>query len=553
MYQSNNQTIDTASLELMCIYIENFRCFEKCLINLNANYIFKIEGNTNNESEQEWPTMEILQNHRNTDIFAKYGINLKVICGKNGSGKTTLLWLLEKEQHLSNGRYCVLFKDKNDNFISTKQVSILYKDSKIRIDVWGEYKLSELNSTNVEEEDSLCFPKSIAKFYNYHREMFDDKQQPIFTHFTVNIWNEEKFDIILKEQFGIKDNILEHKNLIEQYPLLAFFLEFSQDNSFEKICEEIRSNITTIADIIALLKKDSNFLTFKNLNKQLLNLMYIKPKPKIYNMNKFSFTSSVCEHQTHDFASFETLSLEIEDICNNALKYFKSLFANKGLHIEESVFAELLYFRPLRKLESGEIRYLGNLSHGEYIDIKNKYCLWPRMTQDARVWFYEDEPDIHLHPEWKRHFLIKYISCIKRIRETLNNQVKDHNFASKKYSILMTTHSPFLLSDIPIEHVVYLEQTNEISKSGLLKTIIRSDMPCTFAGNIGEMFYNNFFMDETIGEFAKQEITEALKDLSNCKVDAKRLQTIESLFDMVGDKLLKNLLKDKLNTFKENK
>ncbi len=106
-----------------------------------------------------------------------------------------------------------------------------------------------------------------------------------------------------------------------------------------------------------------------------------------------------------------------------------------------------------------------------------------------------DEGDLYLHPEWQRRFidrLIRFLSVAYAKR--------------RRIQIILTSHSPFLLSDVPASCVNYLQREEErtVVSDGL------SRKKRTFAANIHDLFSMGFFMSSTVGEFAKNKITEVI-------------------------------------------
>ena len=106
-----------------------------------------------------------------------------------------------------------------------------------------------------------------------------------------------------------------------------------------------------------------------------------------------------------------------------------------------------------------------------------------------------------------------------------------------KFQIIFATHSPILLSDIPKSNVILLQK-----KEGDSFSVIKESENNTFACNIGEMFYDHFFMTETIGAFAKNEILKALELIKEGKRDEAKC-----IIEYVGDDLFKEILTNKLD------
>ncbi|TLS54142.1 hypothetical protein FE782_02005 [Paenibacillus antri] len=119
-----------------------------------------------------------------------------------------------------------------------------------------------------------------------------------------------------------------------------------------------------------------------------------------------------------------------------------------------------------------------------------------RLTD--RVLLLIDEGELYLHPEWQRRFidhLIRFVSVIYG--------------DPRRIQIILTSHSPFLLSDLPRTSVLYLkrEGVHSVVTDGV------EEGKSTFAGNIHDMFATGFFMNTTIGEFARQKINDVIAKL----------------------------------------
>lgn len=108
-----------------------------------------------------------------------------------------------------------------------------------------------------------------------------------------------------------------------------------------------------------------------------------------------------------------------------------------------------------------------------------------------------DEPDVHMHPEWSRKLINSILKFLKQ------------EFPCNKFQIIFSTHSPFILSDIIKEDVIYFHKNNEG------QSIVKNCNLNTFGANIHTLLKDSFFMDSTIGEFAKIQINEIIAFLLN--------------------------------------
>lgn len=174
---------------------------------------------------------------------------------------------------------------------------------------------------------------------------------------------------------------------------------------------------------------------------------------------------------------------------------------------------------PYNQLSSGEIQLLQTLSIHAY-HIGNLLSVPNGRIQYKNINLVFDELEVCLHPEYQCQFIYRLVEMLKALR-------KDDD--SVYFNVMIITHSPFVLSDIPLKQILFLEDGKQKDKK--LKT---------FGGNVGEMLYDSFFMDSTIGKFAEEKIKEIVKCIYNGEL-LKEDAVVKDVFDCVGDPVLKTL------------
>ncbi len=88
-----------------------------------------------------------------------------------------------------------------------------------------------------------------------------------------------------------------------------------------------------------------------------------------------------------------------------------------------------------------------------------------------------DEIDLYLHPEWQRIIVSELLNIVK------------DQFPNNYFQIIVTSHSPIVLSDIPIENSIYLDRNAD----GLTRQVQRNEQ--TFGANIHALYQNAFFSE----------------------------------------------------------
>lgn len=174
---------------------------------------------------------------------------------------------------------------------------------------------------------------------------------------------------------------------------------------------------------------------------------------------------------------------------------------------------------PYNQLSSGEIQLLQTLSIHAY-HIGNLLSVPNGRIQYKNINLIFDELEVCLHPEYQCQFIYRLVEMLKALR-------KDDD--SVYFNVMIITHSPFVLSDIPLKQILFLEDGKQKDKK--LKT---------FGGNVGEMLYDSFFMDSTIGKFAEEKIKDIVKRIYK-GVLSKDNAEAKNVFDCIGDPVLKTL------------
>lgn len=148
-----------------------------------------------------------------------------------------------------------------------------------------------------------------------------------------------------------------------------------------------------------------------------------------------------------------------------------------------------------------------------------------------------DEVELYFHPDLQRRFVSYLTSALRNL----------HLENIEGVNILMVTHSPFVLSDLPRTNVLALGEGDDVNE--------------TFCANIHEMLGNSFFMRYTVGDVAKKQVEEILSlynEFANSK-DRKSLITEKSeewkryryVASLIADEYLHGLVGRMMNEMEE--
>lgn len=176
------------------------------------------------------------------------------------------------------------------------------------------------------------------------------------------------------------------------------------------------------------------------------------------------------------------------------------------------------HFR-LGSMSSGERQFLNSISYALY-HIKNLEGVKDgyNRVHYSHVNLVLDEAELYYHPEYQRRY-------VKMILDTLS-WCHFSNDKIKSINIIIVTHSPFILSDMVRNNVLYLEGGEPKQREGE-----------TFGANFYDMLYNSFFFEKNaIGEIASETIKNLMQHPE---------EMTEALKDIIGDPLIRGYLINK--------
>lgn len=135
-----------------------------------------------------------------------------------------------------------------------------------------------------------------------------------------------------------------------------------------------------------------------------------------------------------------------------------------------------------------------------------------------------EEIELYYHPECQRCYINRLLELIAGLKlEHIQN-----------VNIMFVTHSPFILSDIPKNHVLFL-------KDGRAQDTMQEN---TFGANIHSLLKNGFFLPNLpMGEFAYQKINNLFRKLNSGDIDRNtEMEDIYQQILLVGEPYLRNQL-----------
>ena len=236
---------------------------------------------------------------------------------------------------------------------------------------------------------------------------------------------------------------------------------------------------------------------------------------------------------THNFLTSK-ISHQVYFQCVNEGKYLRSM-KDIQEYLPPSFFQiEILMDRfengervndtpiPIEQMSAGERQYLYTFSTYIYHVLNLLSIQESHRVRYRNINLILDEVEICFHPEFQRRFVYELLGYIKRLYMNRN----------ASFNILIATHSPFILSDIPQSNILYLEDG---------KMVMPKDIKNPLAANICDILYQSFFLKQGfVGEFARKKIKRIIERLlpGGYFLDDSEAE-YHLLMELIGDPFLK--------------
>ena len=210
---------------------------------------------------------------------------------------------------------------------------------------------------------------------------------------------------------------------------------------------------------------------------------------------------------------------------NEKLK--KELYQSASLYVNETVPTlpsdeRIMRFKDLWIQKNGVVENIlsKSLSDGEHQFLHSLgLCL---LYKTKKCLFLLDEPESHFNPDWRAKFTTRIRDCFK-----------DKDSKSTMREMLITTHTPFLISDSKKEYVLVFNKNIE-SKT---VEVTRPDYN-TLGASINKITMKSFGKTETIGGYAEKQLNEIKERF---EAGAAKQELIDEVNNLLGDSVEKVL------------
>ncbi len=217
----------------------------------------------------------------------------------------------------------------------------------------------------------------------------------------------------------------------------------------------------------------------------------------------------------------------VEDYIKEDVYQSKGYYTENKLPIpiaEEHTFYFLDYFIETKKSKTPLL--MRQLSDGEHQFLHTMgVCL---LLKNHRSLILLDEPETHFNPDWRS----KFIKILKNSIEASgnNNLLKD---------IILTSHSPFIISDCLPDKVIIFEKNAETNYDVICKSANDFDPSFNTYGTAIDIIVEKIFKNRnTIGDYSRSELQKI--DFDKIKSEQDREDAKKSIAHL-GDSIEKDL------------
>ncbi len=443
-------------MELVYLWVEEYKNIKQQGFNFSPRFECDFDGKD----------LTIAEKLNYSNIFPKK-LQITAIIGENGSGKSNILKSILQVSDFTN-KFVIVYRE-NDNYYYytniTELRTIIQKDG----------------ATNGHLSKSIAYMN-----YEQGKELFERTYKVIETTKKAVIYILIK-NIQENKQFAISSFMyLPNRIEIKYKSQKDLQYRFVQDEDSE-ILDYLREQFISAGENSFHQFLLTKYLSYNGTgsggiieNEQEL-ISYFKTKGRLENLE--DGYKKIIQLDSKNIFDLKEEKNEIEFyISDNYFSYFDfDLIDNKDRKYNSLSTGEQVIFAQL-------VQMFSFINNNFYLNNKNLLFLF-------------DEPELNLHPQWQKQYIQEIITLLKT--------------TNQEYHLILASHSPFLISDLPKENVIFLDKYKKDEdpnqKEGNCKVLKDGLKKQTFGANIHTLLSDGFFMqDGLMGEFAKGKI-EAIK------------------------------------------
>jgi predicted ATP-dependent endonuclease of OLD family len=535
-------------MQLLYIWIEDYKNIYRQGFNFSSQHRFEFIPEINNENKIDGELIKKEDNpHHIENFFGENITEITAIIGENGAGKSSLLesigTILDNKYILVFKKFDTIYYESNTTFKTDIPKGTYYENQNERICYYNPYFTSE--SPTLSRGISNISTNGFVERQSLSNQSFYVEEIRRQSYFISSLGHQlSQFTFIPEEVYLFHSYSQSISSISLSEKLIEFVKGDISDNNFElkmkvsfilSVCihrhlggfkdkiEKIFTNITekAIDRAITFISKlpitdSSNPINPKKLVESLKEMIeYLKSnKTQItYRDNgiSFSFTNNDKKEQIDQTEPSEP--------------FWKSLSYLHALPNDIPIFS-------FHYLKNDKMVVL-SLGETALLNLFSRIYAYQNKTFHT---FLIDEGELGFHPQWQKSYLKILIDVLPKI------------FSHNRIQIILTSHSPFFVSDLPKDNIIFLEKGND----GKCKVSSLKDHKDTFGANIHTLFTDSFFMKGgLIGDFATQKINSLIeilqKDITQIENDEDNIRkTIEMIGEPIIKRQLIKMLEDKM-------
>lgn len=405
--------------------------------------------------------------------------------------------------------------------------SVFLKAKQLKVDLLDEYSFHEIDYSYDALSVERKFEKQFYRKVNHHLEwveMLDiknnilSKPDTIACQILYGLGLAERRDL---DQPLVRDACLymiyKVLSIASKYPSYYEYEDFGSIESYFQKTDDIRTP-ELLKALLEAIEKDHSHITIKYRQmKRFLKLMEIKPSMATKWEETFTYVNYITALVENEVWQDEPKSMQdILESLPPAIFTINILLRKKD---DQSVL-------NLRHMSSGERQFLFTCSTFIYHLLNLKSVHEYKRVRYRCMNLVLDEVEICFHPEYQRKFIKKLVDLLIKLK--LNNRCS--------LNIILATHSPFILSDIPRQNILYLEKGECVND--------KIDVN-PYAANVNDILHQSFFLKESfMGEFALMRMTKLMNDIENLgrRKSGRNEEELQKEINLIGDKFLKQQL-----------
>ncbi|MFM5734050.1 AAA family ATPase [Aeromonas hydrophila] len=423
--------------------------------------------------------------------------------------------------HLLSRAYLQKYKDVKSQFELFKNLNLSFL--KVHdVPMLGSINLTSELSKRL--EGVIATVQSISHIFkeDYNIRFRITNDLPFIYDTPENYYQTKNDDFISLLTNFIKYNFPNKNNSLQKNPISALIYVSLLDSTLKKVASIILNKLNSKSsnkdlyplkyrdDIVSILtqlaKSLNNDVWYEKINLHLSNLLmpgipkrlekeisfFIDKRYDAYSFDHFVRQWNIPFHGNNDRFTFGVSSY------------------NEFIGITELI-------SNLRSALSGiDIKWNG-ISSGQYSALTMYSRLYEFIPENAQnINIFIDEGEVFLHPELQRHYVSNLIEFIEKI--------KQHK---SKIKLIVTSHSPLILSDLPKESTNFFGYDIDAEKS-------------FFGANLYDLYSEGFTVNKTVGEFSYRKIKAISSNIKNKKSDP----LLSKMIDIIGDDFLRKVLKE---------